>query len=180
MLELKKGRPFETDHLLQKEIDCYNLLDNLNIPYWHVHHEAHMTMEACQEVDKILDATICKNLFLCNRQQTDFYLLLIPGEKHFATKELSHQLGVSRLSFAKDVHMQQYLNLTPGSVTILGLQYDTENKVRLLIDEDLLQQEYFACHPNINTGSLKFLTSDLINKVIPALHHTPTIVQLNG
>lgn len=180
MLKLEKGRPQQLDGLLQKEIDCYDLLDSLNIPYWHVHHEAHMTMAACEEVDAILNAVICKNLFLCNRQETSFYLLLIPGDKHFATKELSHQLGVSRLSFAKDVYMQKYLNLTPGSVTILGMQYDTDCKVRLLIDEDVLKQEYFACHPNINTGSLKFLTSDLMTKVIPAMKHEVTIVHLEG
>ena len=139
MLELKEGRPADTSGLLQKEIDCYDLLDRLQIPYWHVHHEAHMTMESCEEVDRILNATICKNLFLCNRQETTFYLLLLPGDKQFKTKDLSHELGVSRLSFAKDCFMEEYLNLTPGSVTILGLQYDTDQHVRLLIDEDVLK-----------------------------------------
>ena len=121
---------------------------------------------------------ICKNLFLCNRQATDFYLLLIPGDKPFKTKYLSAQIGSSRLSFAKPEYMEQYLDITPGSVSVMGLMNDKEKKVRLLIDEDVLQDEYFACHPCINTSSLRFKTSDLMEKVIPAMEHEPTMVSL--
>ena len=143
-----------------------------------------MTMEACEEIDRTLSdgvesgVAICKNLFLCNRQETDFYLLLIPGDKPFKTKYLSAQIGSSRLSFAKPEYMERYLDITPGSVSVMGLMNDKDNKVRLLIDEDVLQQEYFACHPCINTSSLRFRTADLVEKVIPAFDHEPVIVIL--
>lgn len=175
---LLPGRPADTSCLLEKEIRCYDFLDLLGISYEHIQHEPLATIDACAEVDKILQVNICKNLFLCNRQQTAFYLVLMPGGKKFLTKELSAQLGVARLSFGPSDMMEELLDLTPGSVTILGLMNDHENKVRLIIDEDVLKEEYFACHPCINTASLKFRTSDLTEKIIPALKHEPTVVKL--
>lgn len=175
---LLPGRPLDTSCLPEKEIRCYDFLDLLGISYEHIQHEPLATIDACAQVDKILQVNICKNLFLCNRQQTDFYLVLMPGEKKFLTKELSAQLGVARLSFGPSDMMEELLDLTPGSVTVMGLMNDHENKVRLIIDEDVLKEEYFACHPCINTASLKFRTSDLIEKIIPALKHEPTIVKL--
>ena len=183
-MQLVDGRPENTEGRLAKEIRVYDLLDSLGIVYKRVDHEAAMTMEACEEIDRTLSegvekgVAICKNLFLCNRQATDFYLLLIPGDKPFKTKYLSAQIGSSRLSFAKPEHMEQYLDITPGSVSVMGLMNDKEKKVRLLIDEDVLRDEYFACHPCINTSSLRFKTSDLMEKVIPAMGHEPTIVKL--
>ena len=175
---LLPGRPSDTSFLPEKEIRCYDLLDLLGISYEQVHHEALATIEACEEVDKILQVNICKNLFLCNRQQTDFYLVLMPGEKKFLTKELSAQLGVSRLSFGSADMMEELLDLTPGSVTVMGLMNDRENKVRLIVDKEVLEQEYFACHPCINTASLKFKTEDLTEKLIPAMKHEMTVVEL--
>lgn len=183
-MRLDDGRPENTEGRPAKEIRVYDFLDSLGIEYKRVDHEAAMTMEACEEIDRTLSSgaekgvAICKNLFLCNRQATDFYLLLIPGSKPFKTKYLSAQIGSSRLSFAKPEHMEQYLDITPGSVSVMGLMNDKEKKVRLLIDEDILKDEYFACHPCINTSSLRFRTSDLMEKVIPAMEHEPTIVTL--
>ena len=183
-MQLVDGRPENTEGRLDKEVRVYDLLDSLGIKYKRVDHEAAMTMEACVEIDRTLSegvekgVAICKNLFLCNRQATDFYLLLIPGDKPFKTKDLSAQIGSSRLSFAKPEYMEQYLDITPGSVSVMGLMNDKEKKVRLLIDEDVLQDEYFACHPCINTSSLRFRTSDLMEKVIPAMGHYPTMVRL--
>ena len=179
-MKLQDGRPTDLTGRLPKEIRVYNFLDTLNISYQRVDHEAAMTMEACEEIDQVLgdNTSICKNLFLCNRQATDFYLLLIPGNKPFKTKELSAQIGSSRLSFAKPEFMEQYLDITPGSVSVMGLMNDIEGKVRLLIDEDVLTERYFGCHPCINTSSLKFTTEDLIGKVIPALKHAPKMVKL--
>ena len=139
-----------------------------------------MTMEACGEIDDLLQATICKNLFLCNRQETDFYLLLMPGEKKFKTKDLSAQLGVSRLSFANEAYMQKFLDITPGSVSVLGLINDVEHRVKLCIDEDVLRGTEIGCHPCTNTSSLKIKTKDLIEKIIPAMGYEPTIVHLSG
>ena len=95
-------------------------------------------MEACEEIDRTLEATICKNLLLCNRQETQFYLLMLPGDKVFKTKDLSAQIGSSRLSFAKAEYMEQYLDITPGSLSVLGLMNDKDRMVRLMIDENVL------------------------------------------
>lgn len=171
MLELKNGRPDEIGSRLDKEIRCYDFLDKLNIDYQRVDHKAADTMEICEEIDKTLGAVICKNLFLCNRQETVFYLLMIPADKVFKTKDISAQIGSSRLSFANAEHMLKYLDITPGSVSVLGLMNDKDNDVTLLIDEDVLKDEYFGCHPCINTSSLKIKTSDLMDKIIPALKH---------
>lgn len=179
-MELQNGRPETTSGRLDKEICVYDLLDKLGIAYQRVDHEATMTMEACEEVDRILgdDTTICKNLFLCNRQETNFYLLLMPGDKPFKTKDLSAQINSARLSFAKPEYMEKYLDITPGSVSVLGLMNDSEKKVQLLIDEDVMKEPYFGCHPCINTSSLKFTTEDLTRKIIPALGHDPITVSL--
>ena len=174
-----EGRPADCSGRLDKEIRCYDLLDSLGIQYKRADHQAAMTMEACVEVDKALGAQLCKNLLLCNRQCTDFYLLLIPGDKPFKTKLLSAQLGCSRLSFADGKYMEEYLDITPGSLSLLGLMNDKEHKVRLLIDADLLTLPYFGCHPCINTSSLLMNTADVLNILIPAMGHEPTIVTLN-
>lgn len=183
-MELVNGRPENAEGRLEKEFRVYDLLDSLGVKYQRIDHEAAMTMEACEEIDRTLsqgeenEVSICKNLFLCNRQETGFYLLLIPGDKPFKTKYLSAQIGSSRLSFAKPEYMEKYLDITLGSVSVLGLMNDHEKKVRLLIDEDVLKDEYFACHPCINTSSLKIRTEDLTEKIIPAMGHEPQIVRL--
>ena len=177
-MELVKGRPATNEGRLDKEIRCYDLLDSLGVEYQRIDHEAAMTMEACVEIDKVLDATICKNLLLCNRQNTAFYLLMIPGDKVFKTSVLSKEIGSSRLSFAKPEYMLEYLDITPGSVSVLGLMNDHDHHVELLMDEDVLKGEYFGCHPCINTSSLRIRTSDLMEKIIPAMDHPARIVVL--
>ena len=175
---LEKGRPTDIGGRLEKEIRVYSFLEKLDIDFLRVDHDPAMTMEICAEIDKILGATICKNLFLCNRQQTEFYLLMMPDDKPFKTKNLSQQIGSSRLSFAGAEHMEALLDTTPGSVSVLGLMNDTENKVTLLIDEDVLKDEFFGCHPCINTSSLKIKASDLLDKIIPALGNKYQMVRL--
>ena len=157
---------------------CYDLLDSLDIEYFRVDHEHADTIADCELVEGLLGCQICKNLFLTNRQQTDFYLLIMPGEKPFKTKLLSKQIGSARLSFAGPEHMERLLDITPGSVSVLGLMNDREKKVRLLVDRDLLQEENFGCHPCINTSSLRFRTADLFGKILPALGREPTFVDL--
>ena len=177
-MELLNGRPSDPSGRLEKEIRVYDFLDSLVISYQRVDHEALMTIEACRDVDQLLDAMICKNLFLCNRQETSFYLLLLPGDKKFKTKEVSSQLGVARLSFANETYMEKFLDITPGSVSILGLMNDKENHVQLLIDEDLLTEPYIGCHPCINNSSLKIAMKDMMEKIIPAMKHKPIFVKL--
>ena len=177
-MEMQKGRPADESGRMDKEIRTYDFLDTLGVPFDRIDHDPAMTMEDCVEVDKIFGATMCKNLFLCNRQKTHFYLLLIPGDKHFLTRELSGQLGVSRLSFADGEHMQRYLDITPGSVSVMGLMNDKENNVQLVIDRDVVKAEWFACHPCINTSSIRFSMKDFLEKIIPALKHEAVYVDL--
>ena len=179
-MELVKGRPATNKGRLEKEIRCYDLLDGLGVDFQRIDHEATMTMEACAEVDKVLDATICKNLLLCNRQCTAFYLLMIVGDKHFKTSAFSKQIGSSRLSFAAPEYMERFLDITPGSLSVLGLQNDRENRVQLVIDEDVLKGEYFGCHPCINTSSLRLKTADLMERIIPAMGHEPIMVTIDA
>ena len=177
-MELMNGRPASTEGRLPKEVRVYDFLDSLGIEYGRIDHEEAMTMEVCAAIDEALEATICKNLLLCNRQGTAFYLLMLPGNKVFKTSVLSKQIGSSRLSFASAEAMEQYLDITPGSVSVLGLMNDKENHVQLLMDQDVVKGEYIGCHPCINTSSLKLKTADLLEKIIPAMGHTPTFVDL--
>ena len=176
---LYRGRPADGSGRLDKEMRVYDLLDRLAIPYERVDHSAVPTIEACRDIDRILGIDICKNLFLCNAQKTQFYLLMMPGDKKFRTAVLSKEIGSARLSFAGPEYMEELLDLTPGSVTVLGLMNDTNRQVRLLIDADVLAgHEYLGCHPCINTASLKIRTQDILERFLPAVHHTYTVVHL--
>lgn len=173
---LYTGRPAE--ERIPKEERCYALLESLGVEFWRVDHEHADTIEACHQIESLLGCSICKNLLLTNRQQTDVYLLLMPGDKPFKTKLLSKQIGSARLSFASAEQMERCLDITPGSVSILGLMNDGEKAVRLLIDRDLLRDGYLGCHPCINTSTLKIKMEDVLNKLIPAMGHEPEFVEL--
>ena len=174
---LQFGRPDDLSGRLPKEQRCYELLDSLGVEYARVDHEHADTIEACHEIESTLGASICKNLFLTNRQQTEFYLLLMTGDKPFKTKLLSKQIGTARLSFASPEHMERYLDITPGSVSVLGLMNDG-GKVHLVIDRDLLKDEFIGCHPCINTSTLRLRTEDVIGKLLPAVGHEYALVEL--
>ena len=177
-MELVKGRPTDCSGRLEREVRVYDLLDKLGIEYERTDHEEANTMEKCNEIDKILDTIICKNLFLCNRQQTEFYLLMMPGDKPFKTKYITKQLSCSRLSFAPSEKMLEYLDIKPGAVSIMGLMNDKDNKIQLVIDKPVVESETLGCHPCVCTSSLKFKTKDIIEKFLPAVHHEPIIVDL--
>ena len=195
-LTINKGRPGNITGRQEREVRVYDLLDSIGVDYDRLDHAPAMTMEVCDAVnaafgrmtleefkaedsnDRTKHAIICKNLFLCNRQKTKFYLLMIPGDKKFLTKNLSAQINSARLSFAGEEDMLNFLDVTPGSVSVLGLMNDHGHIVQLLIDSDVLQSEYVGCHPCINTSSLRMKTKDLMEKVIPALQHEPVIVNL--
>ena len=196
MLTIYKGRPADTTGRLDRETRVYDLLDDIGVVYDRLDHAAAMTMEVCEEInaafgrmtleefkaessdERTKHAIVCKNLFLCNRQKTKFYLLMTPGDKKFLTKNLSAQINSARLSFAGEEEMLKYLDITPGSVSVLGLMNDHDNAVQLLIDSDVLLSEYVGCHSCVNTSSLRMRTSDLIEKILPAIHHSPVIVNL--
>lgn len=179
ILQLQQGRPIDIEKRIEKEIRVYDLLDSLAISYERVDHDAADTMEACAEIDKVLaPAVICKNLFLCNAQKNKFYLLMIREDKKFKTKEISKQINSARLSFAPAEYMEKYLDITPGSVSVLGLMNDKSNDVQLLVDEDVLRAEMFGCHPCINTSSLRLKTSDVFENFLQAVGHDYMTVTL--
>ena len=176
---LYTGRPDNFTLRLPKEQRVYTLLDSLGLSYTRIDHDPTETIESCHEVERLLDIRICKNLFLCNAQKTDFYMLMMPGHKKFKTAKLSKQIGSARLSFASSEFMEEFLDITPGSVSVLGLMNDKNNRVRLLIDQDVIDHHTFVgCHPCINTSSLKLYTKDILEKFLPAVHHEYTIVNL--
>lgn len=172
--------PTDLSSRTEMEQRSFALLEELNISYTYVDHEPALTMEDCAEIDEVLGVKMCKNLVLCNRQKTDYYLLLMPGDKVFKTKELSSQINSARLSFASGEAMEELLGVLPGSASVLGLIKDVEGKVQLLIDKDLLEEEYFGCHPCKNTSSIRFTTEDLLNKILPHLKHEFIAVELRG
>ena len=181
MLTMHNGRPSDTSGRLQKELAVYDLLDRLGIAYERVDHEPAFTMEACEEIDRALaPCVICKNLLLYNSNKTSFYLLMLRGDKKFNTKEVSSQIGSTRLSFAPEEFMEKFLDLTPGSVSVMGLMNDRENQVKLLIDRDVLDSEYVGCHPCINTSSLRMKTRDLCERFLPAVGHAYQIVEISA
>ena len=160
------------------ELETFALLDRLRIPYAWVAHETAGTIADCDVVSEALGISICKNLFLCNRQRTEFYLLTMPGSKPFQTKVLSHQLGTTRLSFAPPELMESTLRCTPGSASVLGLAYDTEQRVRLVMDREVHDAEWFGCHPCKNDASLRLRTEDLLRVFLPHTGHDVTVVDL--
>lgn len=175
-MELVEGRP--QDKRIDKEERVYDLLDQLNIKYQRIDHEEANTMEACLEIEKTLNSTICKNLFLVNSNKSQYYLLMLKGHKKFKTKVISKQINSSRLSFGSDEKMLEYLDITPGSVSVLGLMNDHDLKVQLLMDKDLLDDDYLGCHPCINTSSLKIKMEDVFEKILPAIYHQPIFVEV--
>ena len=179
-MELYDGRPETTEGRLPREVRTYDYLDNLGIEYMRTDHERADNMEACNKIDAVLGVIICKNLFLCNRQKTSFYLLMMPGDKKFKTKELSAQINSARLSFAEPEDMLKYLDIEPGAVSIMGLMNDKDKQVKLLIDEDVLEGEFIGCHPCVCTSSLKIRTKDIIEKYLPATGHDFVTVHLVG
>lgn len=179
-MTLYKGRPSSLEGRLPREIRVYDFLDSLGIEYYRVDHDSAGTSEECEAVEKVLDHVICKNLFLCNRQRTSFYMLVMPSDKQFKTKEFSPLVNSSRLSFATPEDMLELLDVTPGSVSIMALMNDKENRVQLVIDNDLLLHEDFGCHPCMNTSSLRLRRADVFGKFLEAVHHTPIYLTLKG
>lgn len=179
-MQLEHGRPADESDRQPRELRVYDLLDRLGIEFWRVDHDAARTMEDCARADELLgaDTAICKNLFLRNSKGSQYYLLMLPGEKKFRAKDVAHQIGSTRLSFGEEEKMTEYLDILPGSVSVMGLMNDTDNQVELLVDEDILKLPYVGCHPCMSTTSLKLTTKDLLEKFLPAVHHVPRTVVL--
>lgn len=179
-MEFFEGRPENEEGRLPRELRTYDYLDKLGIRYQRADHAPANNMEACNAIDETLGVFLCKNLFLCNRQKTNFYLLMMPGDKKFKTKELSSQIGSARLSFAEPEYMLEFLDIEPGAVSVMGLMNDKEGRVQLLVDEELLQASYVGCHPCVCTSSLKIKTEDVFEKYLPTTGHGYRVVHLAG
>lgn len=175
---LYSGRPEDCSGRSERELRAYEKLDALGISYVRADHDPAATIADCQAVDRVLGTKMCKNLFLMNQQKTKFYLLLMPGDKPFKTKDLAKQLGIARTSFADAEHMEAYLGISPGAVTVLGLMNDRDHQVRLVIDRDVLTPGYIGCHPLVNTASVRISVDDLFSKFLPATGHEATVVEL--
>ena len=172
-MQLHRGRPENEDGRPEKEISVYDLLDSLGIEYFRIDH-APATGEdpaLMEEIERTLDARICNNLFLANRQRTEFCMLMIPSHKRFRSSEISKQAGRSRLHFAEPEYMEELIDCAPGSASVMGLMNDKEKKVQLLVDEEVLNSEFVGCHPCINTSSLRIRTEDLFGRVLNAVDH---------
>ena len=141
-----------------------------------IEHAPVETMADCEALG--LPAAHCKNLFLCNRAGTQYYLLLIRADKPFVTREVSHALGVSRLSFGKDEALFAMLHTHAGSVSPMGLIYPEAKDVRLLCDRDLLNAPGIAFHPLVNTASLWMKTEDFLNRFLPLTGHDITFIDI--
>lgn len=177
-MTIYKGRPADCSARSSEEIACYDFLDSLGVSYDRIDHEPTDTMEACKEVKRLLGLTVCKNLFLTNRSGKEMYLLLMPGEKQFRTSVVSKIIGTSRLSFGKPEVMEQMIGAKPGSASVLGLIFDKERRVKLIIDREVLEEENFGCHPCHNTSSLRVKTKDLMERILPATGHTPLVIDI--
>ncbi len=162
----------------EKEKQVLEKLTALGIPYAGVTHTHADTIADCHAVEAALGAPICKNLFLCNAQKTAYYLLILPGDKVFKTKYLSKQINSARLSFGDAGAMERLLGCTPGSASALGLLFDTEKQVRFLIDNDLMQEEFWGFHPCLNTATLRISRTGFTDIFLPALGVSPTFVDL--
>ena len=174
--QVYRGVPKDIDSRQEKERKCYDFLSKLGIDYEVVDHEEASDMDRCREIESVLGVKICKNIMLCNRQESRFFIFMMPGDKKYITKEFSKKIGMSRLSFAKEKYLKEFLNVSSGSVSVLALLNDTDNKVELVIDRDVIQQDHIRCHPCVNTSTLKIKTEDFLNKIIPALKKEVMII----
>ena len=175
---LYKGRPSSNEGREQREIRVYDYLDSLGIEYFRVDHDSVFSDNQCEAVEKVLDNVICKNIFLCNKQKTAYYMLVMPAHKRFNTSKVSHLLNSSRLSFGTAEDMLELLDVTPGSVSIMALMNDKNNRVQLVIDDELLDHTDFGCHPCKNTSSLRLKRTDVFDKFLKSVNHTPIFLNL--
>ena len=175
-MEVYNGAPAESRSDVENRV--YECLARLDIPFTRVDHEAAFTMEDCVAIGEALNVHICKNLLLTPRNRSAFYLLCLPAEKPFSTKDFSKLIGSSRLSFASEEDLVALLGCHAGSASILGLMNDTEHRVTLAIDRAVAGDEWFGCHPCKNTSSLRLKTREVLEKFLPATGHEAVIVDL--
>ena len=178
MYLLQSGAP--ADPRPENEAAVYAFLEKHGIPFHRIDHEPVHTMEDCLAIDRALGGEICKNLFLCNTQKTVFYLLMIQETKSFKTKDISKQLGVSRLSFGTAEDMERLLHISPGAVSPMGLIFDSAREIHLVIDEDIKKADRLGCHPCVNTASIRLEMNDFFDVFLPVVGKEPRWVKIEA
>lgn len=164
---------------LQTRKQVLQLLDENRIPYELHEHERAFTIDDCLQMSFIDEnVTICKNIMLCNRQKTQFYLMLLKPRTPFRTAVVSKALGVSRLSFAPEEALEEKLHLTSGSVSPLGLMFDRDHEITLCYEPGICDTKQIAFHPCDNAATVIFTQEAFWKQVIPALGIHPVKVEL--
>ena len=161
---------------LQEKV--YKTLGKLFIKFERVETDEAITMEDCIEIDKKLNMKMVKTLFVTNRQKTNFYLFITCGNKRFDSKRFSSELNISRVSFADSSLMEEILNTKVGATTIFSVLIDKENKINVIIDKDVLNEEYYGCSDGTTTGYMKVKTEDIINKLLPYSNHKEIVIEM--
>lgn len=174
--EIHKSNPDVFKTPLQKMV--YNTLNQLHIPFERVDTDEAITMEDCTSIEKRLNMKMVKTLFLCNRQQTDFYLFITVGSKPFHSKDFSTALNISRVSFAPSKYLETMLGTKIGAATVFSSLLDAENNVRIIFDKDVLSEEWYGCSDGTTTGYMKIRTDDILKTFLPFTNHTPLIIEV--
>ena len=174
--EIKDAAPAAFRTELQKSV--YETFEKLNIPFERVDTDEAVTMDDCVAINDKLDMKMVKTLFLCNRQQTDFYLFVTRGDKPFRSKDFSHALDIARVSFAPAELLLDMLQTPVGATTVLSMLVDTENRVKVVLDSEVVREEWYGCSDGTTTGYLKIRTTDIVHRFLDYTNHKPMIVSI--
>ncbi len=174
--EIQRTAPTECKTLLQAKV--YQTLEQLHIPFERVDTDEAITMEDCVLIDAKLNMKMVKTLFLCNRQQTNFYLFITAGDKPFHSKEFSNALGVARVSFAPAEKMETMLGTKIGAATVFSALLDSDRKVQIVFDKDILAEEWYGCSDGTTTGYMKVRTNQIVHEFLTYTNHTPAIIDV--
>jgi Ala-tRNA(Pro) deacylase len=174
--EIQTKAPSHFQTQLQKKV--YETLEKLQIPFERVDTDEVITMEDCAAIGEKLHMNMVKTLFLCNRQQTDFYLFITIGNKPFRSKDFSNMLGISRVSFAPAEQMELMLGTKIGAATVFSSLLDTENQVRIVFDKEVLAEKWYGCSDGTTTGYMKLQTEDICKKFLPFTNHTLSVIEV--
>lgn len=145
--------------------EVYELLNSKNIKYEIQEHEAIYNMEELSKIDLLYPESDAKNIFVRDDKKSNYYLITIKGSKKVDLKNFKDKYNTRRLSFSSSEDLLNILNLTPGSVTPIGLLNDKDLKVKFYIDKELIDMNMIGVHPNDNTATIWLKTSDLIGLI---------------
>ncbi len=172
--EIKRTAPETFSTPLQKKV--YETLAGLGIPFERVDTDPGITMEDCRNINVGIGGRIVKSIFLCNRQQTKFYLYVTKDDKPFVTKDFGQALGIPRVSFASAEKLLEIAGTEHGATTVLSACLDSAKDVIFVIDKDVLEGEWYCCSDGTVGCFMKIKVSDLLGGFLPACGHEPIII----